>query len=101
MNLSQNKIVTMLQFAYCARKLFFGESVIVKMMANKIKVMVLATDVSTTQANKYLSKAEFYNVKVVRLFTKLELASLFNKNEVACVGISDENMAKQIIKLAE
>ena len=101
MNSYQNKIITMLQFAYCAKKLFFGESVIVKMLSNKIKVMVLATDVSSTQEKKYLTKAECYNVKVVRLFTKEELAALFNKNEVACVGISDDNMAKQIIKLAQ
>ena len=91
----------MLQFAYVARKLSFGESVIVKMMNSQIKVMVLANDVAPSQKKKYLDKAEYYNVKVVTYLSKSELGALFSKDQVACVGVSDINMANQIIKLTQ
>lgn len=96
----KNKIGTMLQFAYKSGKLSFGESVIIKMMSSQIKVMVLATDIAPAQEKKYLNKASYYGVKVVRCFTKQELGDLFSKNEVACVGVSDNNFAKEIIKLS-
>ena len=44
-----NKTITLIQFAYRARKVSFGESVIVKMMSSKVKLMILATDVAPTQ----------------------------------------------------
>ena len=99
--LTKNKISTLLQFAFKARKLSFGESVIISMLSNKVHVMVLASDVSESQKKKYLDKAKYYDIKVVIFLTKEELGLLFNKNEVACVGASDKNMAKQILKLAE
>lgn len=98
--LAKNKIATLLQFAYKARKMSFGESVIVQILSNKIKVMVIANDISPSQEKKYLNKASYYEIKVVRCFTKEELGNLFSKNEVACVGISDDNFAKEIIKLS-
>ena len=99
--LAKNKICTLLQFAYKAKKLSFGESVILSMLSKKVTVMVLASDVSDSQKKKYLDKANYYGVKVITFLTKEELGMLFNKNEVACVGVSDKNMAKQIIVLAE
>ena len=99
--LASKKIKTLLQFAYKAKKLSFGESVITGMLSNRINVMVVASEVSPTQMKKYLDKANFYQVKVVSFLTKEELGLLFDKNEVACVGVSDKNMAKQFIVLAE
>lgn len=100
MNLQMvNKIVSLIQFAYRARKVSFGESVIVKMMTSKIKLMILAKDVAPTQEKKYLQKAEFYNVKVIRLFSKEELGEIFEKDAVACIGIEDNNISKEIIKI--
>mgnify|MGYP002578183304 CR=1 FL=1 len=96
-----NKIATLLQFAYRAGKLYFGESNIIKMMSNQVKILVVAKDVSPSQEKKYLSKAEFYNVRVIRYLSKEDLGALFGKNEVACVGISDANMAKEIKRLSE
>ena len=96
-----NKISTLLQFAYKAKKLSFGESVIIGMLSNRINVMVLASDVSPSQMKKYQDKANYYQVKVVSYLTKVELGLLFGKSEVACVGVSDTNMAKRIIDLAE
>lgn len=98
---SLSKVSSLLQFAYCAKKLVFGESVIVNMMLSKVKAMVLATDVSSSQEKKYLAKAEYYKVKVIRIYSKSELGDLFSKNEVACVGLLDHNMAEQIVKLTK
>lgn len=71
------------------------------MMSKKVRLVILATDVSSSQESKYLSKADYYGVKVIRYLTKVELADIFNKNEIACIGLSDDNMAKQIMKLVE
>ncbi len=99
MKSSKDRIIALLQFGFCAKKIYFGENVIIRLISNKIKLMVLASDISSTQEKKYLAKAEYYNVDVIRIFTKKELAYIFNKNEVACVGLSDINMAKEIIRL--
>ena len=99
--LQENKIKTLLQFAYCSKKMFFGETNIIKMMNQQVKVLVLSNDISASQEKKYLSKANYYNVKVIRFISKQEMGELFNKNEVACVGINDINMTKEIIKLAQ
>lgn len=99
--LQENKIKTLLQFAYCSKKMFFGETNIIKMMNQQVKVLVLSNDISASQEKKYLSKANYYNVKVIHFISKQEMGELFNKNEVACVGINDINMAKEIIKLAQ
>ena len=99
--LQENKIKTLLQFPYCSKKLFFGETHIIKMMNQQVTVLVLSNDISASQEKKYLSKANYYNVKVIHFISKQEMGELFNKNEVACVGISDINMAKEIIKLAQ
>ena len=74
---------------------------IIKMMNQQVKVLVLSNDISASQEKKYLSKANYYNVKVIHFISKQEMGELFNKNEVACVGINDINMAKEIIKLAQ
>lgn len=101
MNSSQeNRINTLLQFAYCAKKLYFGENNLIKMMNNQVRVLILTTDISPSQEKKYLSKANYYQVQVVRYLTKQEMGALFNKGEVACVGVSDLNMAKEIKRLA-
>lgn len=97
----QNKISTLLQFAYCAKKISFGESVIIKMMTGQIKVIVLALDVAPSQEKKYLDKAQHYNVEVIRYLSKSDLGALFSKQDVACVGVSDNNMANQIKKLSK
>lgn len=94
------KISTLLQFAYKAHKLYFGESVIIEMLSNKIKLVVLATDVSPSQEKKYLNKTSYYGIPTIRILSKSELGDLFSKNEVACVGISDNNFAKEIKKLS-
>lgn len=94
-----NKTITLIQFAYRARKVSFGESVIVKMMSSKVKLMILATDVAPTQEKKYLEKAEFYNTKVLRIFSKQELGEIFEKEAVACIGIEDINLGKEILKI--
>lgn len=99
--LNQNKIATLLQFAFKAKKLSFGESVIVGMLSKRIHVLVLANNIADAQKKKYLDKALFYKVKVITYLSKSELGLLFNKNEVACVGVSDINMAKQILLLSE
>ncbi len=98
---AENKISTLIQFAYRAGKVYFGESVIIQMLSGKIKVMILARDVAPAQEKKYLDKAGFYRVKVVRYLTKAQLGELFGKNEVACIGISDASMAREMIRLAD
>ena len=54
MNSLKNKIASLIQFAYAARKLCFGESAIVKMMVNKVDILVLASDIAQNQDKKYL-----------------------------------------------
>lgn len=99
--LNQNKISTLIQFGYKAKKVVFGESVIMRMLTSRVKIMILATDVAPSQEKKYLDKAKYYNVPVIRYLSKADLGSLFLKEAVACIGIEDINMAKQIKKLSE
>ncbi len=101
MNSLQNKIASLIQFAYAARKLCFGESAIVKMMVNKVDILVLASDIAQNQDKKYRQKAAYYQVPTVTVFSKSELGELFSKNEVVCVGVMDHNIASQIKKLSE
>ena len=92
-------MVSLVQFAYCARKIIFGQNVIVQMMNGKIFAILLANDISDTQKKKYQDKALFYQVPVIDFLSKKEIALLFGKNEVACIGITDKGMAHQLIEL--
>lgn len=95
-----SKIGTLLQFAYKANKLYFGESVIIRMLSRKVHVVVLAQDIADAQKKKYCDKAKYYQVPAVFYLPKADLGSLFGKNEVACVGVSDPSMAREILRLA-
>lgn len=98
---NQNKIKTYLQFCYKSGKMCFGETSIIKMMMGKVNLLILANDIADNQKKKYLEKANFYNVKALFLFDKVTLGSLFSKNDVACVGIMDNSLGKQILKILD
>lgn len=93
----QEKVKSMLGFAIRGKKFSIGESVLFR--KNKIKLVLLAEDTSSSTKKKYLDKLSYYQIPYIEYGTKNELGELLRKNEISIFAIEDSNIAKQVIKL--
>lgn len=108
MSVEKNKrILGMLGFAMRAGKVLIGTDIVCRAVAKRdlgaVKLVIIASGASDATRKKLSSKCEFYGIQTVEIeMTTDELGSLLGKSySPACVGITDEGFAVEIVKASK
>lgn len=86
----------LLGLIYRAKKLLLGEDVLENL--DRVKLMIIASDTSIKNKERYLKKSHFCNIDYVCEFTSDELSNSLGKNNVKLLGIIDEGFKQTFIK---
>ena len=89
-----DKVLNLLGLAYAARKMVLGEEVLNGM--NKVKLVLVASDISEKSRERVDKKCYYYNVDSIDCFTSDELSSAIGKATVKLIGITDKGFAQSI-----
>ncbi len=93
----ENKVLSYLGFAAKARKLVTGYNTCIYMMEKKkIRLLILAEDLSENSVKKMASAAEKYNVPCKIYGAGEQLSKITGNAGKGIFGITDENFAKVI-----
>ena len=90
-----NKLQT-LGLAYRAHKVLLGESVLDNI--KKIKLLIIASDISANSRERYLKKCDYYNIKYIENYDTHSISQSLGKENVKIVGIIDEGFVKSLLK---
>ena len=95
-----NKILGLIGFAARARKIAFGaDSVENDIKSGKVKLIVVAEDASIRTREKYEKLGKEYNIPIIIKGNIEELSKAIGKSNKAIIGIKEENLASEIIKI--
>lgn len=98
------KFFGMLGLAMRAGRLMIGsEQVFSGLSGRRVLLCIVSGDASAGTKKKLRTKCEFYGVKMITTDIELgELGRLLGKTYApACVGVTDEGFAKELVRLAE
>ncbi|MBR2929600.1 MAG: ribosomal L7Ae/L30e/S12e/Gadd45 family protein [Clostridia bacterium] len=99
-----DKLKGMLGLAMRAGKLIIGtEQVCLAMAKGRVMLLVVSAEASDQTKKKLRNKCEFYGVKMITPDIEIgELGRMLGKTYApACVGVTDENFTRAVLKLAE
>ena len=91
-----NKVLNTLGLAYRAKKVVFGDEILDNF--NRVKLLIIASDISEKSRKRFLSKCEYYNVDFIDEFNGDEISKALGKNNIKTVGIIDEGFRKSLLK---
>lgn len=90
------KLAGYIGMACRARKILIGDTAIKAIQKKDAKIVLLAEDCSLNTQKKVLDKCIFYQVKVLKVESKAELAYTIGRADVSFVAVVDEGFAKAI-----
>lgn len=95
-----SKYLNLLGLAYRARKITTGEDLIIKdIQSNRVKLVLLANDMSDRTRKQLINKCEFYKVPYIEVDDRQTLGQAIGKPERVAVAITDQGFAKKIQSL--
>ncbi|MDK2885611.1 MAG: hypothetical protein PWP54_169 [Thermosipho sp. (in: thermotogales)] len=100
--MKEEKILTLLGFASKAKKLVYGKENIrdyIKDYRLKNKVIIIATDAGERVKKDIKIRCEISKVPYIEISTKEKISHSTGMLNVSILGVSDENIAKSIVKL--
>ncbi len=100
--MAQNKALSLLSIAARGRNLVSGEYAV----ENAVKtgtafLVILAEDVSANTKKMFTNMCEFYEVPLFQVGTKETLGHAIGKEFRASLAVTDEGLAKAIVKKLE
>lgn len=85
-----------LGIAYKAKKVIFGEEVLLNI--KDIKLVVIASDISNGSKKRIVSKCEYYGIKYIDKYSCDDISNALGKKNIKTIGIKDEGFAKLLSK---
>lgn len=83
-----------------ARKIVTGEELIIKnIQKNRVKLVLLANDISERTKKTLTNKCDYYEVPYIEVDNRERLGQAIGKNERVAVAIIDQGFAKKIASL--
>ena len=90
-----DEVLKLLGLVYRAKKMEFGEEVLNNI--RDIKLIFLASDLSSSSKQRFLKKCDYYNIPHVDTYNSDELANSVGKKLVKVIGIKDEGFKKTLL----
>lgn len=91
-----DKRLSTIGLAYKAQKIVLGEEVLNQI--NKVKLLIIASNISIKSRERFLKKCDFYNIDYIDSFSCEELSKALGKKTIKVIGITDDGFKKSIIK---
>ncbi|MBQ0035670.1 MAG: 50S ribosomal protein L7ae [Firmicutes bacterium] len=85
----------LLGLMYRANKLLIGQEVLDNL--KDCKLLIIASDTSDKNKERYLKKCDFYKLRHVDNFTCEQLSNSLGKNNVKLLGIIDDGFVKSFL----
>lgn len=89
----------LLGLMFRAHKLLIGQEVLDDL--KNCKLLIIASDTSDKNKERYLKKCDFYNLKHVDNFTSEQLSNSLGRNNVKLLGIIDDGFVKTFLTKIE
>ncbi len=93
---STDKTLNLLGLAYRAHKTVLGEQVLKRI--SKVRLLILASDISEKSKERYLKKCHYYHIDSRDDISSEDLSKALGKENVKVVGIIDEGFKKAILE---
>lgn len=91
------KLLNALGLASSGKKMFYGEKLLDLIKQNKVRFVIISTDMGESQKKKFLNKCNFYNVPYNNeIIDSTQLCKAMGLNNVKAVGFNDDNIIKLI-----
>lgn len=91
-----DEFLKLLGLVYKAKKMILGEEVLNNMA--KVKLLIIASDISDSSKKRVLKKAHYYNVDYIDTYDSNALASCLGKKIVKVIGVVDDGFKKALLK---
>jgi ribosomal protein L7Ae-like RNA K-turn-binding protein len=72
-----------------------------QMQKRRIRLLILADDISENSRKKVCEMAEAQRLPTLKFLSKGSIGELFGREEIGIIGVTDENFAKSILKVSE
>jgi ribosomal protein L7Ae-like RNA K-turn-binding protein len=95
--INTSKINSLIQFARASRSIVYKQTLDKEVMKKRIHLIIKANDISPLTCSEF--SVALSKVESISYADKASLGSLLGKEDVAIFGISNPNIAKEIIKL--
>lgn len=90
-----NKSLQLLGLIYRAKKLLIGEDVLNNL--KDCKLLIIASDTSDKNKQRYLKKCDYYKLLHIDEFTSEQISNAIGKNNIKLIGIVDAGFAKSML----
>ena len=98
--INNKRVLGMMGLAARARKITFGaDSTIQELDRKKVKLVIVATDASERTKRKFTEKCNMEDIPIMIYGNIEEISKAIGKNNKAIIGITDNNLAKEIEKI--
>ncbi|ABC01233.1 50S ribosomal protein L7 [Mycoplasma capricolum subsp. capripneumoniae] len=95
--MQKDKLLKAIGMAYTSNNLITGFKLLEQIKLNKIKFVILSSDMGLAQKKKYIDKCLSRNIECVfNVLTKQELSKACGKDILVAIGLKDENFIKLI-----
>lgn len=100
--MKNNRVLSFLGLASRARKIISGEELVIKGIQNgRISLVIITIDASENTKKKISDKCTYYDVPYKIIFERDELGQSIGKFSRVVVGVTDNGISKQLMKLLE
>lgn len=97
--MNYKKINSLIQFGKASRQIVTKQNLEYQVKKGRCRLILLANDIAPSSKEEVLKIAG--NAKVLTYLDKKELGLVLSKSNVGIIGITNNNIAKEIIKLME
>lgn len=93
---NNNLYINTMQIILKAHKYCYGETLLYDIRYNKVKLVIIASDIGAASGKKIVDKCTFYKIPYQICLDKETLRSVFKK-DLSSFGILDDNLAKKFL----
>ncbi|PPE05086.1 50S ribosomal protein L7ae [Entomoplasma ellychniae] len=95
--MNKSKLLNAIGMCYAANKIIKGEQLLDAIKKNKVKLVILSSNMGSSQKKKFIDKCTFYNIEYyTNLITVEEMITSFANKNVVALGVNDPNFIKLI-----
>ncbi|ATZ17974.1 L7Ae/L30e/S12e/Gadd45 family ribosomal protein [Mesoplasma melaleucae] len=95
--MNKTKLLNAIGLAYNSAKLIKGKKLLESIKKNKVKYVILTTNMGASQKKKFSDKCKFYNIEFIDdVLSFEELSQACGSTTIVAIGVNDINIIKLI-----
>ncbi len=95
-----DKIKGLIGISKKAGKLVQGQDQVIKLIKlNKLSLVIMAENSGKNTEKKIEDKTNYYNIDLIKIFSKEELGQILGREIQGVIGIKDKGIGKKIVDI--